>query len=125
MTCNLFTGDEVQISDEVEQRCKSITIFRLAALFLCFWIFGPEHQLFPSLQGVPEEKSLEERLLCVEISETSVEVIELVMEVVATLATFVNFLPLGNRVREHKHLYFLHLSVGRTTTSEFAGLEKH
>ncbi|XP_027143700.1 uncharacterized protein LOC104936243 isoform X4 [Larimichthys crocea] len=48
--------------------------------------------------GVPEEKSLEERLLCVEISETSVEVIELVMEVVATLATFVNFLPLGNRI---------------------------
>ncbi|TMS02197.1 Zinc finger protein 638 [Larimichthys crocea] len=44
-------------------------------------------------RGVPEEKSLEERLLCVEISETSVEVIELVMEVVATLATFVNFLP--------------------------------
>ncbi|TKS93064.1 Matrin-3 [Collichthys lucidus] len=48
--------------------------------------------------GVPEEESLEERLLCVEISETSVEVIELVMEVVATLATFVNFLPLGNRI---------------------------
>ncbi|TKS93076.1 Zinc finger protein 638 [Collichthys lucidus] len=70
--------------------------------------------------GVPEEESLEERLLCVEISETSVDVIELVMEVVATLATFVNFLPLGNRVQEHKHVYFLHLSVGRTTTYYFA-----
>ncbi|TKS93078.1 hypothetical protein D9C73_026935 [Collichthys lucidus] len=48
--------------------------------------------------GVPEEESLEERLLCVEISETSVDVFKAVMEIVASIATFVNFLPLANRI---------------------------
>ncbi|XP_041820824.1 zinc finger protein 638-like isoform X2 [Chelmon rostratus] len=48
--------------------------------------------------GVPESESLEERLLCVEISEASVNVIRMVMEAVASIATFVSFLPLANRI---------------------------
>ncbi|XP_073331666.1 uncharacterized protein [Pagrus major] len=48
--------------------------------------------------GVPDQKSLEERLLCVETSETSVDIIRMVIEVVASIASFVNFLPLANRI---------------------------
>ncbi|XP_037614015.1 uncharacterized protein LOC119481301 [Sebastes umbrosus] len=62
-----------------------------------------EEMMYTSLMkwsnaGVPEPKSLEERLLCVEISETSVDVIGVVMEMVASIATFVSFLPLANRI---------------------------
>ncbi|KAG7215145.1 hypothetical protein INR49_022737 [Caranx melampygus] len=46
---------------------------------------------------VPDLESLEERLLCVEISETSLDVIRIVMDVVASIAPFVGFLPLANR----------------------------
>ncbi|XP_070711288.1 uncharacterized protein [Pempheris klunzingeri] len=49
-------------------------------------------------RGDPDSESLEERLLCVEISETSLEVIRTVMKVVASIANFVNFLPLANRI---------------------------
>ncbi|XP_038587135.1 uncharacterized protein LOC119912168 isoform X2 [Micropterus salmoides] len=48
--------------------------------------------------GVPEPKSLEERLLSVEISETSAAIIKIVMEVVASIAPIVSFLPLANRI---------------------------
>ncbi|XP_036967632.1 uncharacterized protein LOC119026983 isoform X2 [Acanthopagrus latus] len=48
--------------------------------------------------GVPDQNSLEERLLCVETSETSVEIVRMVTEVVASIASFVNFLPLANRI---------------------------
>ncbi|KAM9335504.1 uncharacterized protein ABDE67_020489 [Symphorus nematophorus] len=48
--------------------------------------------------GVPEAESLEERLLCVEISEMSLEVIRTVMAAVASVANFVSFLPLANRI---------------------------
>ncbi|XP_034532275.1 uncharacterized protein LOC117807219 [Notolabrus celidotus] len=48
--------------------------------------------------GVPDLTSLEERLLCVEVSEVSLDVITLVIEMVASITTFVNFLPLANRI---------------------------
>ncbi|KAK9524971.1 hypothetical protein VZT92_017327 [Zoarces viviparus] len=48
--------------------------------------------------GAPEPKLLEERLLCVETSEMSVDLIGLVMGVVASTAPFVSFLPLSNRI---------------------------
>uniref|UniRef100_A0A8C9WYX2 Matrin-type domain-containing protein n=1 Tax=Sander lucioperca TaxID=283035 RepID=A0A8C9WYX2_SANLU len=48
--------------------------------------------------GVPEPTSLEERLLCVEVSEASVDVVRTVIEEVATIATFVGFLSLANRI---------------------------
>uniref|UniRef100_UPI0037E8B342 uncharacterized protein n=1 Tax=Semicossyphus pulcher TaxID=241346 RepID=UPI0037E8B342 len=48
--------------------------------------------------GVPDSTSLEERLLCVEISEASVDIITLVIEMVASITPFVNFLPLANRI---------------------------
>ncbi|AWO97353.1 putative zinc finger protein 638-like [Scophthalmus maximus] len=48
--------------------------------------------------GVPEPEGLEERLLCVEISETTVDLIKMVMTVVESIATSVNFLPLANRI---------------------------
>ncbi|KAM9335508.1 uncharacterized protein ABDE67_020493 [Symphorus nematophorus] len=47
---------------------------------------------------VEEPESLEERLLCVQISETSLEVIMTVMEAVSSITTFVRFLPLANRI---------------------------
>ncbi|XP_030609082.1 uncharacterized protein LOC115796791 isoform X2 [Archocentrus centrarchus] len=47
---------------------------------------------------VTELESLEERLLCVEISETSVDLIMTVVQVVASIAAFVRFLPLANRI---------------------------
>ncbi|CAG5929411.1 unnamed protein product, partial [Menidia menidia] len=43
-------------------------------------------------------ESLEERLLCVEISETNVDLIKMVANEVASIASFVNFLPLANRI---------------------------
>lgn len=50
------------------------------------------------LQGVGEQKSLEERLLVVETTEMSVNIAILVMEAVGSITSFVGFLPLGNRV---------------------------
>ncbi|XP_005753485.1 uncharacterized protein LOC102204272 isoform X1 [Pundamilia nyererei] len=47
---------------------------------------------------VPDSESLEERLICVEISETSVDLIMMVMQVVAFSGSFVRFLPLANRI---------------------------
>ncbi|XP_041635189.1 uncharacterized protein LOC121504464 [Cheilinus undulatus] len=47
---------------------------------------------------VPKRKGLEERLLCVQICEASVAVISVVMEVVASVAPVINFLPLANRI---------------------------
>ncbi|XP_076580489.1 uncharacterized protein znf638 isoform X2 [Chaetodon auriga] len=62
-----------------------------------------EEMMYKSLMkwsnaGVPESESLEERLLCVEISETSVDIVGVVMEAVASIATVVGFLPLANRI---------------------------
>lgn len=88
-----------------------------ASLYL--WVSGLYPQLFVVLQGVPEPKSLEERLLSVEISETSVDVIKTVIEEVASIATVVSFLPLANRVQKHKHLLFSHSSVDRTAMSVY------
>ncbi|KAK9524972.1 hypothetical protein VZT92_017328 [Zoarces viviparus] len=48
--------------------------------------------------GVPDPKLLEERLLCVETCETSPDIIGVVMEAVASVAPFVGFLPLANRI---------------------------
>ncbi|XP_054916835.1 uncharacterized protein LOC129379916 isoform X1 [Poeciliopsis prolifica] len=47
---------------------------------------------------VADPGSLEERLLCVEITELQLCVIQDVMKEVASIANFVNFLPLGNRI---------------------------
>ncbi|XP_044196480.1 uncharacterized protein LOC122973207 isoform X2 [Thunnus albacares] len=46
----------------------------------------------------PDPESLAERLLCVEISETTTLVVRAVVEVVASCATFLSFLPLANRI---------------------------
>ncbi|XP_034532499.1 uncharacterized protein LOC117807351 isoform X2 [Notolabrus celidotus] len=48
--------------------------------------------------GAPDLNSLEERLLCVEVTVASVDVICAVLHVVASVAPFVNFLPLANRI---------------------------
>ncbi|KAM4536351.1 uncharacterized protein PAE49_020991 isoform 1-T2 [Odontesthes bonariensis] len=47
---------------------------------------------------IPNTKSLENRLLSVEISETSRYLIMMVMDVVASIASFANYLPLANRI---------------------------
>ncbi|KAM4536761.1 uncharacterized protein PAE49_021229 isoform 2-T2 [Odontesthes bonariensis] len=47
---------------------------------------------------VPELESLEERLLCVEVSETSVHLLIVLMKAVLSVAPFVSFLPLANRI---------------------------
>ncbi|KAK5618557.1 hypothetical protein CRENBAI_016479 [Crenichthys baileyi] len=47
---------------------------------------------------VPELDFLQQRLLCVEISELNVDLIKNVMKEVASIASFVNFLPLANRI---------------------------
>ncbi|KAG7496101.1 zinc finger protein 638-like [Solea senegalensis] len=47
---------------------------------------------------VPDREALEERLLCVEISEASVNIVTVVLEVVASIAPFISFLPLANRI---------------------------
>ncbi|TWW63591.1 hypothetical protein D4764_03G0005990 [Takifugu flavidus] len=47
---------------------------------------------------VSEMEALEERLLCVEINEAAVHVTQIVLDVVASIAPFVSFLMLGNRI---------------------------
>ncbi|XP_051799931.1 uncharacterized protein LOC110971259 [Acanthochromis polyacanthus] len=47
---------------------------------------------------VPELESLEDRLLSVEISETNMDLIMLVMHLVSSIAPFISFLPLANRI---------------------------
>ncbi|XP_053271921.1 zinc finger protein 638 [Pleuronectes platessa] len=51
-----------------------------------------------SNSSVPDPQSLEERLLCVDIAQTSVYLIKTVMKTVASIAKFVSFLPLANRI---------------------------
>nr|XP_046236930.1 uncharacterized protein LOC124054689 isoform X2 [Scatophagus argus] len=48
--------------------------------------------------GVLEPESLEDRLLCVDVSKVSMKVVKMVMQEVASIATFVGILPLGNRI---------------------------
>lgn len=64
------------------------------------------HEHFFSLQApfqeIQEPDTLGERLLCVETSETSVETVRMVVEVVSSFAPFVSFLPLANRVLKQK-----------------------
>uniref|UniRef100_UPI0037E7657C microtubule-associated protein futsch-like n=1 Tax=Semicossyphus pulcher TaxID=241346 RepID=UPI0037E7657C len=62
-----------------------------------------EEMMYKSLMkwsnaGVPDPNSLEERLLIVEISEASVDVIAFVIEVVTSITMFVSVLPLANRI---------------------------
>ncbi|XP_074518390.1 uncharacterized protein LOC141784449 [Halichoeres trimaculatus] len=62
-----------------------------------------EETLYKSLtkwsnSGAPHADPLEERLLCVEISEASVDDICLAVEEAASVAQVVNFLPLANRI---------------------------
>lgn len=45
---------------------------------------------------------MEERLLCVEINQAAVDVIQMVLDEVASIASFVSFLVLSNRVCSHK-----------------------
>ncbi|XP_038142355.1 uncharacterized protein LOC119784395 isoform X1 [Cyprinodon tularosa] len=47
---------------------------------------------------VPELDFLENRLLCVEIFEFNVDLVKNLMKEVASIASFVNFLPLSNRI---------------------------
>ncbi|MEQ2271066.1 hypothetical protein XENORESO_021120, partial [Xenotaenia resolanae] len=47
---------------------------------------------------VPDSDSLVERLLSVEIFDASPHIVTLVMKVVASIASFANFVPLGNRI---------------------------
>lgn len=54
-------------------------------------------------------ESLEERLLCVEINEAAVYVTQIVLDVVASIAPFVSFLTLGNRVHAHRAQICYHL----------------
>ncbi|XP_026046113.1 RNA-binding protein 20-like isoform X3 [Astatotilapia calliptera] len=49
-------------------------------------------------EHVPESESLEDRLLSVEVSEVNVDLVMMIMEVVASIAAFVRFLPLANRI---------------------------
>nr|XP_024657485.1 uncharacterized protein LOC112433585 isoform X1 [Maylandia zebra] len=51
-----------------------------------------------STTHVPESESLEDRLLSVEVSEVNVDLVMMIMEVVASIAAFVRFLPLANRI---------------------------
>ncbi|KAL6118352.1 uncharacterized protein ACO6RY_03167 [Pungitius sinensis] len=65
--------------------------------------FSTEEAMYSTLMkwsnaGVPEPEGLEERLLCVETSETSPHVTRSVMGAVASVAPFLGFLPLANRI---------------------------
>ncbi|XP_076743336.1 uncharacterized protein LOC143412311 isoform X3 [Maylandia zebra] len=51
-----------------------------------------------STTHVLESESLEDRLLSVEVSEVNVDLVMMIMEVVASIAAFVRFLPLANRI---------------------------
>ncbi|MEQ2258309.1 hypothetical protein XENORESO_015584, partial [Xenotaenia resolanae] len=47
---------------------------------------------------VPDSEGLEDRLLCVEVLATDKDIVMMVMNEVANIATFTNFLPLANRI---------------------------
>ncbi|XP_013887325.1 uncharacterized protein LOC106535019, partial [Austrofundulus limnaeus] len=47
---------------------------------------------------VPKLEFLEKRLLCLELSETSADLVSNVMKEVASIGCFINFLPLANRI---------------------------
>lgn len=84
----------------MEQRCESGS--PLLENPSSFADIRRRKNIFVALQGVPEPEGLEERLLCVETSETSPHITRAVMGAVASVASFAGFLPLANRVREDK-----------------------
>lgn len=95
----ISAGDAVQNGDEVEQLCKSAS-FQEQACGSCVSVLQACKQPTSSsffLQAVGESESLEERLLCVESTEMSVNIAILIMQAVASVSSFVGFLPLGNR----------------------------
>ncbi|XP_041840731.1 uncharacterized protein LOC121639502 isoform X2 [Melanotaenia boesemani] len=47
---------------------------------------------------IPDPASLESRMLSIEISVVSVELIRMIMQSVASIASFVNYLPLANKI---------------------------
>ena len=95
-----FPGEHVQKPDEMERFCKlSLVQISFQEKAVTFGLAGPSHQLLVVSQDIPNTESLENRMLSVEISETSVDLIMIVMDVVASIASFANYLPLANRVR--------------------------
>ncbi|XP_077963567.1 uncharacterized protein LOC120822371 [Gasterosteus aculeatus] len=65
--------------------------------------FSTEEAMYATMMtwsnaGVPEPEGLEERLLCVETSETSPHVTRAVVGAVASVASLAGFLPLANRI---------------------------
>ncbi|XP_053271919.1 uncharacterized protein LOC128430024 isoform X2 [Pleuronectes platessa] len=79
--------------------------FALKAHFVLEYMYpeSKEELMYKSMMKwsnsrVPDPQSLEDRLLCVEISESSVHIVKTVMKSVASIAKFVSFLPLANRI---------------------------
>lgn len=52
-----------------------------------------------TFSGPPESESLKERLLSVETSQTSLNIIGVIVEKLAMCAAFVRYVPLANRVQ--------------------------
>ncbi|XP_045920767.1 uncharacterized protein LOC123980427 isoform X4 [Micropterus dolomieu] len=104
----VFFADWTTCCDFVRDHLKNPVSVKFCTLSVHFVLqdMNPEsseERMYRSLMkwsnaGVPELKSLEERLLCVEFSHTSVALIRKVIEVVASIASFVSFLPLANRI---------------------------
>ncbi|XP_062300268.1 uncharacterized protein LOC134005403 isoform X2 [Scomber scombrus] len=96
--CNDFVRD--QIKNPV-----SVGGYRVFAHFLQEDMYpaSTEEDMYHTMMKLnnicgPDPESLAERLLCVETSRTTHDVIIAVMEVVASCAPIVSFLPLANRI---------------------------
>lgn len=73
---------------------RNCEVCSLTFSFVYFFLEAP-------FQEIQDPDTLGERLLCVETSETSVETVRMVVEVVSSFAPFVSFLPLTNRVLQY------------------------
>ncbi|XP_053199124.1 uncharacterized protein LOC128383541 [Scomber japonicus] len=96
--CNDFVRDQIQ-------NPVSVGGYRVFAHFLQEDMYpaSTEEDMYHTMMKLnnicgPDPESLAERLLCVETSRTTHDVILAVMEVVASCAPIVSFLPLGNRI---------------------------
>lgn len=107
---SFFAGGHVQKYDEMEQRRKSLFLYRRSPSSDPVF-----NELSVGFQHVPELEGLEERLVVVVMANISVYLIIYVLKKVASIAPIISFLPLANRVQRHQHLHWhLIMSINRS-----------
>lgn len=93
----------------MEQRCKLLVVLFPSSFDTGFHLFELLIIQFFS-QHVSKPESLSQRLICVNISEVNLGLVSSILNAIASVASFINYLVLADRVRRSKrHLDASHV----------------